>query len=104
MISKIACHWLASVNHVTSTNDVIIERPVGVTMNSGSVAVPPRMKDFVLTDKLGSGSFATVYKAFHNVSSAGLRTVTGPFQIQCLLDHVLLFLGFLLFSWLLNSE
>ena len=30
-------------------------------------SVVPQLKDFVLTEKLGSGTYATVYKAFKKV-------------------------------------
>jgi len=30
-------------------------------------AVAPRLKDYVLTEKLGSGTYATVYKAYKKV-------------------------------------
>lgn len=31
---------------------------------------PPRMKDYVLMEALGSGTYATVYKAVHKVQKA----------------------------------
>ncbi|XP_016373855.1 serine/threonine-protein kinase ULK3-like [Sinocyclocheilus rhinocerous] len=30
---------------------------------------PPKLKDFILTEKLGSGTYATVYKAFRKTDS-----------------------------------
>lgn len=28
---------------------------------------PPQLKDYILTDKIGSGTYATVFKAFRKV-------------------------------------
>jgi len=38
---------------------------------------PPKVDNFVLTEKLGQGSYATVYKAFKKVSFRRLSFVYG---------------------------
>lgn len=45
--------------------------------------VPPRLDGFILTERLGSGTYATVYKAYAKVSAGrgrnrGRRTLEGP--------------------------
>lgn len=39
-----------------------------VSMASGSSFAPPKLADFILTERLGSGTYATVYKAYSKVS------------------------------------
>ena len=41
------------------------QRSVSASVSAQSVV--PQLKDFVLTEKLGSGTYATVYKAFKKV-------------------------------------
>lgn len=38
-------------------------------MASTSSFAPPKLADFILTERLGSGTYATVYKAYRKVSS-----------------------------------
>uniref|UniRef100_H3D300 non-specific serine/threonine protein kinase n=1 Tax=Tetraodon nigroviridis TaxID=99883 RepID=H3D300_TETNG len=38
-------------------------------MASGSSFAPPKLADFILTERLGSGSYATVYKAYRKRNS-----------------------------------
>ena len=38
----------------------------------------PTMKDFVLTDKLGSGTYATVYKAYRKVQIYYYERILSP--------------------------
>lgn len=38
-----------------------------VSASVSAQPVVPQLKDFVLTEKLGSGTYATVYKAFKKV-------------------------------------
>lgn len=48
------------------------ERPVDaapVDMASSSSFAPPKLADFILTERLGSGTYATVYKAYRKVGS-----------------------------------
>ncbi len=39
-----------------------------VSMASTSSFAPPKLADFILTERLGSGTYATVYKAYRKVS------------------------------------
>ncbi len=39
-----------------------------VNMASTSSFAPPKLADYILTERLGSGSYATVYKAYSKVS------------------------------------
>lgn len=38
-----------------------------VAMASGSSFAPPKLADYILTERLGSGTYATVYKAYSKV-------------------------------------
>lgn len=38
-----------------------------VNMASTSSFAPPKLADFILTERLGSGTYATVYKAYRKV-------------------------------------
>lgn len=38
-----------------------------INMASSSSFAPPKLADFILTERLGSGSYATVYKAYRKV-------------------------------------
>lgn len=38
------------------------------SMASSSGFAPPKLADFILTERLGSGTYATVYKAYRKVS------------------------------------
>ena len=53
-------------------------RDFRILEGSGISFVPPRMKNFVLTEKLGQGSYATVYKAY---KKGNLRDVVA---IKCI--------------------
>lgn len=43
-------------------------------MASSSSFAPPKLADFILTERLGSGSYATVYKAYRKVGWSQRRT------------------------------
>lgn len=50
-----------------------------ITMASGSGFAPPKLADFILTERLGSGSYATVYKAYSKVGFLGsIHQLTSP--------------------------
>jgi len=44
-------------------------------------SVVPELKDFVLTERLGSGTYATVYKAFKKVGNCIVVGVSAVFHI-----------------------
>lgn len=44
-----------------------------VSMASTSSFAPPKLADFILTERLGSGTYATVYKAYRKVSKWDAR-------------------------------
>ncbi|KAK3610251.1 hypothetical protein CHS0354_022315 [Potamilus streckersoni] len=50
---------------------------------SGGLSIVPKLREFVFTEKLGSGSYATVYKAYRK---GGLREVVA---IKCVLKSTL---------------
>lgn len=54
---------LHSSPHLIGTFDVS-----AVSMASSSSFAPPKLADFILTERLGSGTYATVYKAYRKVS------------------------------------
>lgn len=43
---------------------------------AGPAWAPPRLDDFILTERLGSGTYATVYKAYAKVGAG--RDRAGP--------------------------
>lgn len=45
-----------------------------VIMASTTSFAPPKLSDFILTERLGSGTYATVYKAYRKVSEASVST------------------------------
>lgn len=52
-----------------SSPDLLGEFDVAVfSMASTSSFAPPKLADFILTERLGSGTYATVYKAYRKVS------------------------------------
>lgn len=38
---------------------------------AGAPLAPPQLDDFILTERLGSGTYATVFKAYRKVGRAG---------------------------------
>lgn len=56
------CSWLCCKCHWLLIDYWLIE----FRMAAGFA--PPKLKDFILTERLGSGTYATVYKAFRKAS------------------------------------
>lgn len=50
-------------------------------MASSSSFAPPKLADFILTERLGSGSYATVYKAYRKVGFSQHHT-TLPLRLS----------------------
>lgn len=49
---------------------------------AGSSWGPPRLEGFILTERLGSGTYATVYKAYAKVGEAGPGSGFGTAESQ----------------------
>lgn len=43
---------------------------------------PPQLKDYILTDKIGSGTYATVFKAFRKVIICN-SLESGAIEVDC---------------------
>lgn len=43
----------------------------GAGAGAGAPLAPPQLDDFILTERLGSGTYATVFKAYRKVGRAG---------------------------------
>lgn len=52
-----------------------------ISMASSSSFAPPKLADFILTERLGSGSYATVYKAYRKVGFSQHHT-TFPLRLS----------------------
>lgn len=92
VIEKFSCllfrYWLT-----TRQADIALNKPGSIFLLNSSVPpgnvnaavcnmaatssfAPPKLADFILTERLGRGTYATVYKAYRKVSSGDAAALT----------------------------